>query len=135
MRISDWSSDVCSSDLTVIRAALVAPPRKQGDSIAREAFNTVLGGSFTSRLNMTLREQKGWAYGASSGIGSGRGSQVFSAGASVQADKSAEAMAEAARILRDIAGSHPVNAAERSEERRVGKEWVSTCRYRWSPYH
>src|SRR3546814_7633888 len=61
---------------------------------------------------MTLREQKGWAYGASSGIGSGRGSQVFSAGASVQADKSAEAMAEAARILRDIAGSHPVNAAE-----------------------
>src|SRR3546814_2054426 len=40
------------------------------------------------------------------------GSQVFSAGASVQADKSAEAMAEAARILRDIAGSHPVNAAE-----------------------
>src|SRR3546814_16969596 len=89
---------------TVIRAALVAPPRKQGDSIAREAFNTVLGGSFTSRLNMTLREQKGWAYGASSGIGSGRGSQVFSAGASVQADKSAEAMAEAARILRDIAG-------------------------------
>src|SRR3546814_20375737 len=60
---------------------------------------------------MTLREQKGWAYGASSGIGSGRGSQVFSAGASVQADKSAEAMAEAARILRDLAGKHPVNAA------------------------
>src|SRR3546814_8493207 len=36
---------------TVIRAALVAPPRKQGDSIAREAFNTVLGRSFTSRLD------------------------------------------------------------------------------------
>src|SRR3546814_20986577 len=100
---------------TVIRAALVAPPRKQGDSIAREAFNTVLGGSFTSRLNMTLREQKGWAYGASSGIGSGRGSQVFSAGASVQADKSAEAM--------------------RAEERRVGKEGVRTCRSRWAPAH
>src|SRR3546814_8510940 len=85
---------------TVIRAALVAPPRKQGDSIAREAFNTVLGGSFTSRLNMTLREQKSWTSGASSGIGRGRGSQVFSAGASVQADTSAEALAEAARILR-----------------------------------
>src|SRR3546814_5840428 len=61
---------------------------------------------------MTLREQKGWAYGASSGIGSGRGSQVFSAGASVQADKSAEAMAEAARILAGIASGQPVNAAE-----------------------
>src|SRR3546814_14877720 len=61
---------------------------------------------------MTLREQKGWAYGAGSGIGGGRGSQVFSAGAPVQADKSAEAMAEAARILPGIASDQPVNVAE-----------------------
>src|SRR5690606_1159919 len=63
---------------TVIRAALIAPPRAQGDAIARDALNTVLGGSFTSRLNMKLREEKGWAYGASSNIGGGRGPQVFS---------------------------------------------------------
>src|SRR3546814_19181061 len=80
---------------------------------------------------MTLREQKGWAYGASSGIGSGRGSQVFSAGASVQADKSAEAMAEAASILRDIAGSHPVNAAELATARNdmslgLTSEWATS---------
>src|SRR3546814_10998124 len=68
---------------TVIRAALVAPPRKQGDGIARDAFNTVLGGSFTSRLNMTLREQKGWAYGHGTGIRGGTGPQGFSACASV----------------------------------------------------
>src|SRR3546814_18915052 len=29
----------------------------------------------------------------------------------------------------------PLARGERSEERRVGKECVSTCRYRWSPYH
>src|SRR3546814_7431367 len=36
---------------------------------------------------------------------------------------------------RHIAGGEPSRPAVRSEERRVGKEWVSTCRSRWSPYH
>ena len=97
---------------TVIRAALVAPPRKQGDAIAREAFNNALGGGFTSRLNMSLREQKGWAYGAGSGIGGGRGSQSFAAAVSVQADKSAETMVEIARILKGIANDQPVDTTE-----------------------
>lgn len=97
---------------TVIRAGLVAPPRRQGDDIAREAFNNVLGGGFTSRLNMSLREQKGWAYGASSGIDGGHGAQTFAAAVSVQADKSVDAMAEIARILAGIAGNEPVDAAE-----------------------
>lgn len=97
---------------TVIRAALVAPARNEGDAIAREALNTVLGGSFTSRLNMTLREEKGWAYGAGSGISGGRGSQVFSASASVQADKTAESMIEIAKAISGIAGTSPVVAEE-----------------------
>ena len=97
---------------TVIRTALVAPARKDGDAIAREAFNTVIGGSFTSRLNMKLREEKGWAYGAGSSIDGGRGSQVFSARASVQADKTAESMIEMAKVLADIAGTWPVDADE-----------------------
>src|SRR3546814_14415178 len=45
----------------VIRAALVAPPRQQRDGLAREAFNTVQGGAFTSPLNMTLPETTAWA--------------------------------------------------------------------------
>src|SRR5690606_11083980 len=67
---------------TVIRAAYVAPPRAQRDAIALDALNTVIGGSFTSRLNMKLREEKASAHGARSGIGGGRGPQVFSASAS-----------------------------------------------------
>lgn len=96
----------------VIRAFLAAPSPKEGDAIAREALNTVLGGSFTSRLNMKLREEKGWAYGANSSIGGGRGPQVFSANASVQADKAAESMTEITTLLAGITGSGVIKADE-----------------------
>jgi zinc protease len=99
---------------TVIRAALVAPPRSTGDDVARQAFNKALGGSFTSRLNMKLREEKGWAYGAGSGIAGGRGSQMFVASASVQSDKTAESMQEIAQILREVVSARPIAAQELS---------------------
>lgn len=102
---------------TVIRALLVAPPRNEGNAIAREALNTVLGGSFTSRLNMKLREEKGWAYGAGTRIVGGRGPQVFSASASVQTDKTAESMKEIAKALAEISGSRQVVAEELSAAR------------------
>src|SRR3546814_536740 len=88
MRISDWSSDVCSSDLPggdhefppavrkTIRQGQVADYRAAADFINREAFDLVC-----------LQHEFG----------------IF--------------------------------GGERSEERRVGKECVSTCRSRWSPYH
>jgi zinc protease len=43
---------------SVIRASVIAPKRIDGDEVARDIFNTALGGSFTSRLNMKLREEK-----------------------------------------------------------------------------
>src|SRR3546814_6295547 len=67
MRISDWSSDVCSSDLASIAATI------------SRALGFIVGPPGTSRVQPTL--------------------------------------------------------SNRSEERRVGKECVSTCRSRWSPYH
>ncbi|XHS76909.1 M16 family metallopeptidase [Burkholderiaceae bacterium UC74_6] len=97
---------------SVIRAALLAPPRSEGDEIARDVFNTAFGGSFTSRVNMKLRQEKGWAYGARSSIGGGRGSRVFSATASVQSDKTAESMAEIAALLRGVTDDKPINAQE-----------------------
>src|SRR3546814_9933605 len=74
MRISDWSSDVCSSDLWLAKTWL-------GEHR-----------SSSSHLYQRIREERGMNYG-------------------------------------DYA------YVERSEERRVGKECVSTCRSRWSPYH
>lgn len=97
---------------TVIRASLVAPARKEGDAIAREALNTVLGGSFMSRLNMKLREEKGWAYGAGSSFSGGRGPQVFAITASVQTDKTAESMTEIAKALSEIITMQRVDADE-----------------------
>ena len=49
---------------SIIFAANLAPPRANPDEISFETFNTVLGGAFTSRLNMNLREDKHWAYGS-----------------------------------------------------------------------
>jgi predicted Zn-dependent peptidase len=97
---------------SVVQAALLAPPRAEGDEIARAAFNTAFGGSFTSRLNMKLREEKGWAYGARSRLGGGKGPRIFSAGASVQADKTAESMQEIAALLKGAASDRKIDANE-----------------------
>ena len=97
---------------SVIQAALIAPPRSEGDEIARDALNTAFGGSFTSRLNMKLREEKGWAYGAHSRIGGGRGSRMFTAGASVQSDKTAESMTEMAALLSGVVADRKIEAKE-----------------------
>src|SRR3546814_2083695 len=87
MRISDWSSDVCSSDLVVreaddrvlfvFRASLAPLPAILGNHLVANAFNDLV------------------------------------------------------QFIDALANQ----AAGRSEERRVGKECVSTCRSRWSPYH
>src|SRR3546814_21134196 len=88
MRISDWSSDVCSSDLV---------------------------GHFKFSL---LFVAVGWNF-------------LYTAGTSMLADcyrPSEKAQVQA------INECLLFGAAARSEERRVGKECVSTCRYRWAPY-
>src|SRR3546814_11441070 len=85
MRISDWSSDVCSSDLYNVPNNGVVLNNGTRDPISRQSQ---LAGQVTSNLNL---------------------------------DRAAKV------ILNDVVG--------RSEERRVGKEWVSTCRSRRSPTH
>ena len=97
---------------SVIRAVISAPPRLYGDELARLFWNNAWGGSFTSRLNMKLREEKGWAYGASSGFTSGHGGRLFGISAAVQTDKTAEAMAEIAALANDAAAARPITAAE-----------------------
>src|SRR3546814_4737888 len=88
MRISDWSSDVCSSDLSA----------SEIDIQAREVLK------MRERLNRIFAKATGQTY---------------------------------EKIVADTHRDHWLNAEEaiRSEERRVGKECVSTCRSRWSPYH
>lgn len=61
------------SEQSIIFAGHVAPPEANPRELAIKAMNTVLGGAFTSRINMNLREDKHWSYGARSMLMSARG--------------------------------------------------------------
>jgi zinc protease len=97
---------------SVIFAAAVAPPRANPQEIAIEAMNDGLGGMFGSRLNMNLREDKHWSYGAASRLRDARAQRPFYAVGPVQTDKTKESMVEINKELRGIVGDHPVNAEE-----------------------
>jgi zinc protease len=97
---------------SVILAGHVAPPTNNPDEIAIQTLNTILGGSFTSRLNMNLREDKHWSYGAGSFFVDARGQRPFLAYAPVQTDKTKESVAEVAKELKEILGSRPATEEE-----------------------
>jgi zinc protease len=97
---------------SVIVAAGVVAPRNARDEIAIEAFNNVFGGSFVSRLNMNLREDKHWSYGARSGVSGGRGPRIFQAQAPVQTDKTRESVQEMQKELRDVLRDRQITPAE-----------------------
>src|SRR3546814_3317605 len=86
MRISDWSSDVCSSDLTSLSATTPSKSKMIAAKVIRISQSSYL-------------------------------------------------IPRPFRIRRRHHEIHFSQIARRSEERRVGKECVSTCRSRWSPYH
>jgi zinc protease len=77
-----------------IRIGWVGVPRSTPDYATLEVLNTVLGGSFTSRLNQNLRETHGYSYGASSVFDMRLAPGLFFAAAGVQTDKTAEALQE-----------------------------------------
>ena len=97
---------------SIIFAANVAPPAGQGNEIAIETMNEIIGGSFTSRINMNLREDKHWAYGARSVLVSTKGQRPYIAYAPVQTDKTMESMAEIKRELKEYLGDNPATDEE-----------------------
>ena len=97
---------------SLILAGNVAPPRNNPAEVSIESMNNVLGGDFSSRLNMNLREDKHWAYGAVTMLISARGQRPFLAYAPVQTDKTKESMSEIDKELRGILADHPATDAE-----------------------
>ncbi|MEO7133115.1 MAG: pitrilysin family protein [Vicinamibacterales bacterium] len=77
-----------------IRIGWVGVARSTGDYAALEVLNTILGGSFTSRLNQNLREKNGYSYGASSAFDMRLSAGPFLTAAGVQTDKTGPAVAE-----------------------------------------
>src|SRR3546814_18340792 len=102
MRISDWSSDVCSSDLGEVLHV--------GDHIEMDVLGAARAGLRSCWID---RESRDWPH------------------EDIRPDLHFDTLAALADWL--DAASPPLSKA-RSEERRVGKECVSTCRSRWSRY-
>jgi zinc protease len=100
------------SEQSIIFAADLAPGAGVGNEIAIETMNEIIGGSFTSRLNMNLREDKNWSYGVRTMLVDTRGQRPFIAYAPVQTDKTMESMAEIKRELTDYVGDNPATDEE-----------------------
>ena len=96
-----------------IFAAQVVPSSRDPGSVRLDIANGVMGGDFTSRLNMNLREDKHWSYGARSGASGALGQRPWMASAPVQIDKTADAMREIRQEIADYAsGKRPPTQAE-----------------------
>src|SRR3546814_17282478 len=109
MRISDWSSDVCSSDLV--------------KAITRADLEQLVEDLIKRTLDPCKKALK------DAGLKADAIDEVVLVGGMTR-------MPKVRSIVKDFFGKEPhtgVNPAERSEARRVGKECVSTCRSRWSP--
>jgi zinc protease len=103
------------AEQSVILALEVGPTRADPDFINLRAANTVLGGGFLSRINMNLREDKHWSYGAQSFLREAKGPGLFGVQAGVQTDKTAESMVEIRKELADIKGDRKATDKEIQE--------------------
>ncbi|MEN6560999.1 MAG: pitrilysin family protein [Acidobacteriota bacterium] len=89
-----------------------APSSADPDNVAITTMNTILGGDFVSRINMNIREDKHWSYGAQSAIPGARGQRPFLVLAPVQSDKTKETMIEIKGELEGILGKKPITQDE-----------------------
>jgi zinc protease len=78
-------------------------------------MNYAIAGSFTSRLNMNLREDKSWSYGARASTGYSKGQRLMKMTAPVQTDKTAPAILEILREYDEYLNAAPINAEELSK--------------------
>jgi len=98
-----------------IRIGWIGVPRATPDYFPIQVMNTILGGSFSSRLNMNLREQHGYTYGASSGFDMRASAGPFTASAGVQTDKTSESLTEFFNELNGILKPVPAEELSRAK--------------------
>jgi zinc protease len=96
---------------TALRLGLVAASRSSPDYVPLEVLNGALGGLFSSRINLNLREKHGYTYGASSGFGFRRGPGPFVVQTSVRTDVTAPAVQEIFKEIRGVRDA-PIKTAE-----------------------
>jgi zinc protease len=116
------------AEQSIVMAGQVVAPKANPDEFAIMAFNEAFGGAFTSRINLNLREDKHWSYGAGSFALDARGQRPWIVYAPVQTDKTRESLAEMAKELRAVAAERPVAGAELA---RVQDQQTRTLAGRW----
>jgi len=97
---------------SLILAGLLAPPTTAENNLEIQTMNGAFGGVFSSRLNMNLREDKHWAYGAFSFTQEALGQRPYLLYAPVQTDKTAESAAELRKEVKDVIGGRPLSSEE-----------------------
>ncbi len=100
------------SEQTLIISGYLTKPYGQVDEAAIEQMNNVLGGDFTSRINLNIREDKHWSYGAGTFIQNTRGQRPYLVFTSVQTDKTKESVQEIVKEVNAFVGEKPMTQAE-----------------------
>ncbi len=101
-----------NSPQSVIVAGHVLDAQGRDDLVTLRAANEILGGTFLSRLNMDLRETKGWAYGVSSRVSNNENNIAFTFSAPVQADRTGDSIRAFQTQVADFLAAKGVTAEE-----------------------
>jgi predicted Zn-dependent peptidase len=101
-----------ASPQSIILAGKILPAKGIDDLLTLRSANDILGGNFLSRINMNLRETKGWSYGAGSAVGSALDRISFRVQAPVQADRTGDSIAEIRSELSSFLTAKGVTAEE-----------------------
>jgi zinc protease len=113
---------------SLILAGNLTVPKDNPLEVAIHSMNNILGGQFTSRLNMNLREDKHWSYGVRTLIYGARGQRPFLAYAPVQTDKTKESMVEIEKELNAMLKDKPLTPEELAKTK---KQQVLELAGRW----
>jgi len=116
------------SEQSAILGTKMLPRYGFDGELSMQMMNKILGGGFTSRVNMNLREDKGWSYGAGSFVRRTQGERPFIIYAPVQTDKTGESMRELHQEMQAITRNNP--ATEQELAKSLDKE-ILTLPGRW----
>lgn len=100
------------SQQSTVLVGNLTPAAKGMNEAALDIANAIIGGEFTSRINMNIREDKHWTYGAGSYVRETAGQQPFLVSTAVQSDKTKETIQEIERELKEYVGEKPATVEE-----------------------
>lgn len=104
--------DKPGSPQSMVIGGHLLPSTKEEDNIDLDMAVRILGGGFNARLNMNLREDKGWAYGARANVSNAIGQRPLIYYAPVQIDKTVDSLREIIREAEDYLGDYPATEEE-----------------------